>query len=51
MPNADEGSQRHRWMLADGHDVTESRMGEGLPGGLIVVRRAQDLPLDATGEA
>ena len=40
-----------RAMLADGHNVTELRVAEGLPGGLIVVQRAADLPLDTTGTA
>ena len=37
-------------MLSDGHDVTELRLG-GAPGGCIVVRSAEALPLDPSASA
>ena len=46
----DEFQQAARAMLADGHSVTELRLGSA-PGGCIVVRPANSLPLDVSATA
>ena len=46
----DDYQRAARAMLADGHDVTELRMGSA-PGGCIVVRSAESLPLDPSATA